>query len=144
MLRPESKTRARALQLLCAWELQDRAPLADVASRTVRLCRRGGPQMLDHAEGLAGAVVQDVGALDGLAADASENWRLDRLGVVERNILRIAIRELTDETVMPDPTKSAKVIIDEAVQLAHWFGPVKSPGFVNGVLDRVARSLGRL
>ena len=132
------------MQLLCAWELQDRAPLSGVADRAVRLCRRGGPQLLEQAEGLAGAVVQDVSALDRLAADASENWRLDRLGVVERNILRIAIRELTDETVMPDPSKSAKVIIDEAVRLAHWFGPVKSPGFVNGVLDRIARSLGRL
>ena len=38
----------------------------------------------------------------------------------------------------------AKVAIDEAVRLAHWFGGSKSSGFVNGVLDRVARSLGRL
>ena len=144
MLRPESKTRARALQLLCAWELQDRAPLREVATRTMRLCRGGGPQLLDHAEALAQAVAQDVDSLDQLAADASENWRLDRLGVVERNSLRLAIRELTDETVMPDTTKSAKVIIDEAVRLAHWFGPTKSPGFVNGVLDRIARSQGRL
>ncbi len=37
-----------------------------------------------------------------------------------------------------------KVVIDEAVQLAHWFGGAKAPGFVNGVLDRVAHSLGRL
>ena len=132
------------MQLLCAWELQDQAPLPGVANRAVRLCRRGAPQLLERAEGLAGAVVQDVGALDRLAAEASENWRLDRLGLVERNILRIAIRELTDEAVLPDPSKSAKVIIDEAVRLAHWFGPVKSPGFVNGVLDRIARSLGRL
>ena len=132
------------MQLLCAWELQDRAPLPEVATRTARLCRWGGPRLLEQAEGLAGAVVRDVGALDRLAAGASENWRLDRLGVVERNILRIAISELTDETVLPDPSKSAKVIIDEAVRLAHWFGPVKSPGFVNGVLDRIARSLGRL
>ena len=130
--------------MLCAWELQDRAPLPGVASRAGRLCRHGGPQLLEQAEGVAGAVVQDVRTLDPLAADASENWRLDRLGVVERTILRIAISELTDETVLPDPSKSAKVIIDEAVRLAHWFGPGKSPGFVNGVLDRIARSLGRL
>ena len=88
--------------------------------------------------------MQDVDSLDRLAAEASENWRLDRLGVVERNILRIGIQELTDETVMPDATKSAKVIIDEAVRLAHWFGPIRSPGFVNGILDKIARSQGRL
>ncbi len=144
MLRPESKTRARALQLLCAWDLQDQAPLREVATRTLRLCRHGGPQLLEPAEDLAQAVVQDVDSLDRLAAEASENWRLDRLGVVERNILRIGIQELTDETVMPDATKSAKVIIDEAVRLAHWFGPIRSPGFVNGILDKIARSQGRL
>jgi len=144
MLRPESKTRARALQLLCAWDLQGQAPLRDVATRTVRLCRGGGPQLLEQAEDLAQAVVEEVGTLDLIAAEASENWRLDRLGLVERNILRLGIRELTDETVMPDATKSAKVIIDEAVRLAHWFGPLNSPGFVNGVLDRIARSRGRL
>jgi len=144
MVRPESKTRARALQLLCAWELQGRAPLPDVATRTVRLCRRGGPQLLEQAEALADAVVRDVGALDSLAAEASENWRLDRLGVVERNILRLGILELTDENVLVDATKSAKVVIDEAVRLAHWFGPIKSPGFINGVLDQIARSQGRL
>jgi N utilization substance protein B len=144
MLRPESKTRARALQLLCAWELQDRAPLSDVATRTVRLCRRGGPQLLEHAEALAQAVAQDVDALDRLAAEASENWRLDRLGVIERNILRLGILELTDDTVLADASKSAKVVIDEAVQLAHWFGPVKSPGFINGILDQIARAQGRL
>jgi N utilization substance protein B len=144
MLRPESKTRARALQLLCAWDLQGQAPLRDVATRTVRLCRRGEPQLLEQAEELAQAVVEEVGALDLIAAEASENWRLDRLGLVERNILRLGIRELTDETVMPDATKSAKVIIDEAVRLAHWFGPLNSPGFVNGVLDGIARSRGRL
>jgi N utilization substance protein B len=108
------------------------------------LCRRGEPQLLEQAEELAQAVVEEVGALDLIAAEASENWRLDRLGLVERNILRLGIRELTDETVMPDATKSAKVIIDEAVRLAHWFGPLNSPGFVNGVLDGIARSRGRL
>ena len=144
MLRPESKTRARALQLLCAWDLQDQAPLREVATRTLRLCRHGEPQLLERAEDLAQAVVQDVDSLDRLAAEASENWRLDRLGVVERNILRLGIQELTDDTVLPDTTKSAKVIIDEAVRLAHWFGPLQSPGFVNGILDKIARSQGRL
>jgi N utilization substance protein B len=60
------------------------------------------------------------------------------MGVVERNILRIGIHELRGGAV------PAKVAIDEAVRLAHWFGGPKSPAFVNGVLDRVAHTLGRL
>jgi len=76
--------------------------------------------------------------IDRVAADAAENWRMSRIAVVERNILRIAIEELGDESVPP------RVVIDEAVRLAHWFGGARAPAFVNGVLDRVARSLGRL
>ena len=84
------------------------------------------------------AVLADRERLDERAADAADNWRLDRIAAVERNILRIGIYELLTGEVPP------KVAIDEAVQLAHWFGGAKAPAFVNGVLDRVAHSLGRL
>jgi len=57
---------------------------------------------------------------------------------VERNILRLGILELRRGDVPP------KVAIDEAVRLAHWFGGARAPGFVNGVLDGIARALGRL
>jgi N utilization substance protein B len=132
-----TKTRARALQMLYAWEMQGRAGIADVASGLVRI---GGrlPAELEDAEQLAAAVATEVEELDREAADAAEHWRIERLGVIDRNILRIAIHELRAETAPP------KVIINEAVQLAHWFGGLKSPGFVNGVLDRIAHSLGRL
>jgi N utilization substance protein B len=63
---------------------------------------------------------------------------MSRIAVVERNILRLAIQELTEASVPP------KVAIDEAVRLAHWFGGAKAPGFVNGVLDRIARTAGLL
>jgi N utilization substance protein B len=69
---------------------------------------------------------------------AAENWRLSRIAAVERNILRIGIHELREGAIPP------KVAINEAVKLAHWFGGARAPAFVNGVLDRVARTLGRL
>jgi N utilization substance protein B len=96
------------------------------------------PRILDRAEELANEVVADVGALDAEAARASENWRLSRIAVVERNILRLGIHELRRGSVPP------KVAIDEAVRLAHWFGGSRAPGFVNGVLDGIARAIGRL
>jgi N utilization substance protein B len=96
------------------------------------------PRILDRAEELASEVVADVGALDAEAARASENWRLSRIAVVERNILRLGIHELRRGSVPP------KVAIDEAVRLAHWFGGTRAPGFVNGVLDGIARAIGRL
>jgi N utilization substance protein B len=137
MLRTETKSRARALQLLYAWELQGEPPMAEVATGLSRLT---GPEpaVLDRAESLAADVVANLDALDAQAARGADNWRLSRIATVERNILRLGIHELTVGQVPP------KVAIDEAVRLAHWFGGARAPGFVNGVLDGVARSLGRL
>jgi N utilization substance protein B len=104
------------------------------------LARLTGPEpaLLDRAEELAASVAADVESLDAEAARASENWRMSRMAVVERNILRLAILELRRGEVPP------KVAIDEAVRLAHWFGGTRAPGFVNGVLDGIARAAGRL
>jgi N utilization substance protein B len=137
MLRAETKSRARALQLLYAWELRGGPALPVIAGGLSRLT---GPEpaLLDRAEELARGVVADLESLDADAARASENWRMSRIGVVERNILRIAILELRRGRVPP------KVAIDEAVRLAHWFGGARAPGFVNGVLDGIARATGLL
>jgi transcription antitermination protein NusB len=137
MLRTETKSRARALQILYAWELQGAPPIPAVVSGLARLTGPE-PRILDRAEELAASVVAEVDVLDAQAAGASENWRMSRMAVVERNILRLAIHELRGGKVPP------KVAIDEAVHLAHWFGDVRAPGFVNGILDGIARSLGRL
>jgi N utilization substance protein B len=137
MLRAETKCRARALQLLYAWELLGEPPVPTVANGLSRLTGPE-PRILDRAEELAAGVVRDVGSLDAEAERASDNWRLNRMAVVERNILRLGILELRRGEVPP------KVAIDEAVRLAHWFGGARSPGFVNGVLDGIARALGRL
>ena len=137
MLRPETKSRARALQLLYAWELQGGPGITSIATGVSRLTGPE-PSILDRAEALAHGVVADVRALDAEAERASDNWRLNRMAVVERNILRLGIHELRCGTVPP------KVAIDEAVRLAHWFGGAKAPGFVNGVLDAIAHASGRL
>jgi N utilization substance protein B len=137
MLRPETKARARALQMLYAVELGGAPGVREAATDLVRLTGPD-PRVYDQAEALAGAVMAERDELDRHAAEAAEHWRLERVAVVERNILRIAIHELLRGAVPP------RVAIDEALQLAHWFGGSKAPGFVNGVLDRVARQLGRL
>jgi N utilization substance protein B len=132
-----TKTRARALQILYAWEMQGAPRIVDVASGLVRMTGRI-PAVLEEAERMAQRVIEQAAKLDAEASAAADNWRLERLGAVERNILRLAVFELTTESAPP------KVVINEAVQLAHWFGGRKSPAFINGVLDRVAHSLGQL
>jgi transcription antitermination protein NusB len=136
-LRPESRARARALQLLYAWETDGHPSLESLLPGLARLTRPS-PQVFELAATLAGGVIDRCEELDAAYARSAEHWRLDRLAVVDRNILRLAVSELLDQRVPP------KVAIDEAVWLAHRFGSPQSPAFVNGVLDAVARSLGRL
>jgi N utilization substance protein B len=137
MLRAETKSRARALQLLYAWEMQGSPRMTDIVSGLSRLTGPE-PRILDRAEELATEIVAELVALDAEAERASDNWRLNRMAVVERNILRLGIHELRRGDVPP------KVAIDEAVRLAHWFGGARAPGFINGVLDEIAHASGRL
>lgn len=91
-----------------------------------------------EAPELARGVMEQRARLDEEIAAVAEHWRLERLGAVERNILRLGVHEL----LAGDPP--APVVIDEAVRLARWFAGAKAPAFVNGVLDATARRLGRL
>ena len=134
MLRPETRARARALQLLYAWELQGRPELHSVLSGLAR----DGPASDAAAVRLAEAVAADAARLDREVAAAVEHWRPERIGVVERAILRLAVHELLTQRA------PAPVVIDEAIRLARWFAGSRAPAFVNGVLDAIARRLGRL
>ena len=96
------------------------------------------PRVLDGAEELASGVLASRESLDRLIQGAADNWRVERIGVVERNILRLGIHELQLGLTPP------KVVIDESIRLSQWFGGAKTPAFVNGVLDRIAHTLGRL
>jgi N utilization substance protein B len=137
VLRVETRARARALQLLYAWETDGRPAFEELLPRAERLTRMSGAVRALAVE-LARGVSADADALDALYAGAAEHWRLDRLALVDRNILRLAVYELVHQRVPP------KVAIDEALWLAHRFGGRQSPAFINGVLDQMARVLGRL
>jgi len=101
----------------------------------------GHPERVPAAEGaerLAQRVAAAAEGLDRRSGEVVENWRPGRVGLVEQNILRLAVFELEGGEVPP------KVAINEAVQLAHWFAGSRAPAFVNGVLDALARRAGWL
>ncbi len=137
MLRPETRSRARAFQLLYAWETQSRPPLDDIVAG-VALLLRPSPAELDGALVLAQITIARRQELDEIVARASEHWRHDRIGLAERLILRIAAAELAQELAPP------RVVIDEAIWLTRRFASPAAVPFINGILDRVARDLGRL
>ena len=136
-LRAETRHRARTAQLLYAWEAQDRPPVARTANAL--LARHPGCRgAIERAEALATDVADDIEVLDQEIAGAADHWRLDRIGTMERTILRLGLFELRRGDTPP------KVVISEAVNLARWFAAEGAPAFINGVLDAVARRMGRL
>jgi len=90
---------------------------------------------LAYATELVGTVCDDRARYDALIAGASANWRLDRIGRLDAQILRVGTAELVRNTA-PRP-----VVIDEAVEIAREYCGDEARAFVNGVLDGVARSL---
>lgn len=83
-------------------------------------------------------VLSEGPRLDTAIRDVTTNWRLERLGAVERSILRLGAAELAQGETPP------RVVIQEGVRLGERFGSAQSARFVNGVLDALARRMGRL
>lgn len=120
------QARRQALFLLYQWDLTGR-PLASLFD--------GEPD--DFARSLAEAVAARADALDARITAASEGWPADRLGTLERNILRIGVYELEEGTVPPE------VAMNEAVVLAKRYASDEAARLVNGVLARVQREAAR-
>ncbi|MGH7730209.1 MAG: transcription antitermination factor NusB [Candidatus Eiseniibacteriota bacterium] len=94
---------------------------------------RDGSELVDDVLGVLRRRPADV---DDLIRSAAKNWELDRLAATDRSVLRIAAAELIGR-----PGTPARVVLDEAIEIARRFGSEESARFVNGVLDHVARSL---
>ena len=95
----------------------------------------------DHrafAQTLAAGVADTIGDLDPVIIEAAEHWRIERMNVMDRLILRLAVYEFLHE-----PGTPSRVIINEALELARTFSNDDSVRFVNGILDEVRRRLER-
>ncbi len=112
----------------------DSAPVTDEEEPSV------GTPRVDHelVEELVRGVTEHRAEIDGLLTGLSRNWRLERMAVVERNIIRIALYELRYAPNVP-----VAVVLNEAVELAKRYGTAEGVAFVNGLLDRAAGELQR-
>ncbi|MFK8907439.1 transcription antitermination factor NusB [Streptomyces sp. YS-3] len=127
-----NKARKRAFQIL--FEADQRGEsVQTVLADWVRHSRSDDrqPPVNEYTMELVEGYAQYVGRIDDLIATYSVDWPLDRMPVVDRNILRLGTYELVWEDGTPDA-----VVIDEAVQLAKEFSTDDSPAFVNGLLAR--------
>ncbi len=136
-MRIETRARARALQALYACEMRGGKNLDRVASQ-VWDDLAVGPEERRLASLLVRAVARAGGSLDVRLAELTTNWRLERLGAIERSVLRLGAAELLTGETPP------RVAIQEAVRLAERFGTSASAKFVNGVLDAFARQAGMI
>ena len=136
-MRIETRARSRALQALYAWDVRGERDLLRIASQVWDDLSVGPEERR-----LAGTIVRTVASagdrLDAELAEITTNWRLERLGAIERSVLRIGAAELSREET------PARVIIQEGVRLAERYAGPQSARFVNGVLDALARRMGRL
>ena len=124
-----SKARKRALDILFEAELRG-VPVLDLLAERMT---QGSPPVPAYAADLVRGVVAHAARIDELIAAHAEGWTLDRMPAVDRNVLRIGVYELLWAPDVPDG-----VAISEAVGLAGDLSTDASPGFVNGLLARLA------
>jgi N utilization substance protein B len=129
------RAREQALQMLFQIDLGGGRP-AEVAAQFWGE-REVEERERTFADRLVRGVAERRADLDRRITAAAANWRLERMAVVDRNVLRLAVFEL-----LADPGTPAAVVIDEAVEIGRKFGGSDSASFINGVLDAVRRHLG--
>ena len=137
----DERHRARevALQILYQWDIGG----GDVARAAETLFALQWPDAdppADSLSGFASALAQEtvarIATIDPLIAETAERWRPERMAILDRLILRMAICEM-----LRDPDTPRAVVINEALELARTFSTEESVKFINGMLDAIRKKL---
>lgn len=121
------------MQMLFQWDMSQQEP-AKLEAKFWRSAKAADTTRT-FANRLFEGTLKDTAAIDELIVLQAENWRMERLAVIDRAILRLAIHELKTTDTPP------KVILNEAVELAKKFSSEDASAFVNGILDAIRKSL---
>jgi N utilization substance protein B len=138
-MRKRSHSREYALQLLYQIEITKDLSQDDILDfwRQLDDARENGPidaEVKEFAVETVKNVRKHREAIDKLIESSAEHWDMNRMAVVDRNILRLGVSE-----IMYTPDVPAKVAINEAIELAKKFGDAESSRFVNGILDQISK-----
>jgi N utilization substance protein B len=128
--------RAAALQALYLWEIGRVGPDEALETYFREHQAEAGDASRAFTETLVHGTASAIAAIDPIIEQHSQHWRLERLAVIDRLILRMAIWELQHESETPPA-----VVLNEAIELARTFGTDESVRFVNGVLDAVRKTI---
>lgn len=124
--------RELALQLLFQSEF---APQISINAFLHLYDNKYGTETIEYAEQLIKGVADAKTKIDEKISSVSRNWKVDRMALVDRNILRVAIFEMK----LSHEKLSEKIVINEAIEIAKKYGNTDSAGFINGILDQVSR-----
>jgi len=122
------------MQMLYQWEICGYTPTQ--VETTFFANQRADAEEEGFARNLFEGAVANLDQLDGVVRAHSDNWRLERMAAVDRNILRVALFELLHQ-----PKTPVAAVINEALEIARRFSTGDSVEFVNGVLDGIRKSL---
>ncbi len=128
------KSREVALQVLYLWEISS----GDVERAVKHFWREGelDEKVSQFALELIHGTIANSEKLDKLLESSSENWRLDRMAIIDRNVMRMAVYEFLFMSDTP-----AKVVINEAIEIVKRFSTSESTQFVNGLLDNIRKKI---
>ncbi len=126
------KARELVLQMLYQHDMSGNAP--DMIVDTFDDLQKSKPNTRDFATKIFRGTVDNLSEIDGMIQAQADNWRLSRMAVVDRNIIRMSIYEFLHESSTPK-----LVVIDEAIEIAKKFGTEKSSQFINGILDGILK-----
>ena len=131
------KARECALQILFQFEFNAGDPMALV--KVYWEHQKASPEARKYGTWIVEAIIAHGEDIDRAIQSASKNWRLSRMAVIDRNILRIAVCELLyEKTLVP------AIIMNEAIEIAKRYSGEESAMFVNGVLDAVRRLIEKI
>jgi N utilization substance protein B len=130
------RSRAREIALQALYQRDQNRAFSDEEAVAFLGRRLLDPELLELGKSLYSGVLAHLREIDGRLAQVADNWSVERMAVVDRNVLRLGIFEL-----FHGPKTPFKVVLDEAIELAKRYGAEESPAFVNGILDRVADEL---
>jgi len=132
------KAREHALQILFQLDIRKEKPSAAVL-RHFWAEYQPDDEVKAFAEEIVKGTHKHLTEINKLIHESAKNWSLDRMAVVDRNVLRMAVYEILYRMDIP-----TSVTINEAIEVARKFGTDDSGSFVNGILDSVARMTGKL
>ncbi|MGZ8796107.1 MAG: transcription antitermination factor NusB [Thermoanaerobaculia bacterium] len=126
------KARELALQMLFQHDMSGNAP--DQILTTFEELQKSKPNTREFATRIFRGTVDNLGRIDEMITAQADNWRLSRMAVVDRNIIRMCVYEFLHEEDTPK-----LVIIDEGIEIAKKYGTQKSSQFINGILDGILK-----